>query len=129
MLGLLATVGHAASPYRQPVAFTAGVDFGNSVFVVGNGRFDNPPGGGNYLTGLDVFHMQDGNVFPYRPFSFPTLFGFAYALERSTDLRVWTGVAATPPEYLPWGRRTLEDPAVPGSNGRAFWRLAHSVQP
>jgi predicted alpha/beta superfamily hydrolase len=37
------------------------------VFSDGNGNFDNPPGGGNYLTSLDVFHVQDGNVFSYLP--------------------------------------------------------------
>jgi predicted alpha/beta superfamily hydrolase len=37
------------------------------VFSDGNGNFDNPPGGGNYLTSLDVFEVQDGNVFSYLP--------------------------------------------------------------
>ncbi len=37
------------------------------VFTDGNGNYDNPPGGGNYLTDLDVFEVQDGNVFSYQP--------------------------------------------------------------
>ena len=37
------------------------------VFHDGNGNYDNPPGGGNYLTNLDVFEIQDGNVFSYQP--------------------------------------------------------------
>lgn len=37
------------------------------VFSDGNGNFDNPPGGGNYLTNIDVFEVQDGNVFSYQP--------------------------------------------------------------
>lgn len=37
------------------------------VFTDNNGSFDNPPGGGNYLTDLDVFWVQDGNVFAYQP--------------------------------------------------------------
>ncbi|MDQ6861763.1 MAG: alpha/beta hydrolase-fold protein [Verrucomicrobiota bacterium] len=37
------------------------------VFTDGNGHYDNPPGGGNYLTALDVFEVQDGNVFSYQP--------------------------------------------------------------
>src|SRR5581483_11770629 len=38
--------------------------------------FDNPPGGGNYLTKIDIFEVEDGNVFPYQPppiFSAPTI--------------------------------------------------------
>ena len=37
------------------------------VFTDGNGSYDNPPGGGNYLTNLDDFEVQDGNVFSYQP--------------------------------------------------------------
>lgn len=37
------------------------------VFSDGHGNFDNPPGGGNYLTKIDVFEVQDGNVFAYQP--------------------------------------------------------------
>ncbi|MDQ2919004.1 MAG: alpha/beta hydrolase-fold protein, partial [Verrucomicrobiota bacterium] len=37
------------------------------VFMDGNGHYDNPAGGGNYLTDLDVFEVQDGNVFSYQP--------------------------------------------------------------
>lgn len=37
------------------------------VFNDGNGNWDNPPGGGNYLTNIDVFQVQDGNVFSYQP--------------------------------------------------------------
>ena len=37
------------------------------VFNDGAGHFDNPPGGGNYLTADDDFYVQDGNVFPYQP--------------------------------------------------------------
>ena len=37
------------------------------VFNDGMGNFDNPPGGGNYFTGLDVFQVQDDNVFSYQP--------------------------------------------------------------
>ncbi len=37
------------------------------VFTDGAGHYDNPPGGGNYLTDLDVFQVQDGNVFSYQP--------------------------------------------------------------
>jgi predicted alpha/beta superfamily hydrolase len=37
------------------------------VFNDGNNHWDNPPGGGNYLTNLDVFEVQDGNVFSYQP--------------------------------------------------------------
>lgn len=41
-----------------------GIEF---VFTDGNGNFDNPPGGGNYRTDLDVFEVQDGNAFSYQP--------------------------------------------------------------
>ncbi|HEY0368080.1 MAG TPA: alpha/beta hydrolase-fold protein [Chthoniobacterales bacterium] len=37
------------------------------VFADGNGNYDNPAGGGNYYTDLDVFEVQDGNVFSYQP--------------------------------------------------------------
>ena len=37
------------------------------VFNDGIGNWDNPPGGGNYLTKIDVFQAQDGNVFSYQP--------------------------------------------------------------
>ena len=37
------------------------------VFTDNNNHWDNPPGGGNYFTGLDVFYLQDGNVFSYQP--------------------------------------------------------------
>ncbi len=37
------------------------------VFTDNNNHWDNPPGGGNYLTGLDVFWLQDGNIFSYSP--------------------------------------------------------------
>ncbi len=46
------------------------------VFSDGHGNFDNPPGGGNYLTNLDDFEVEDGNVFDYQPpatFSAPTI--------------------------------------------------------
>jgi predicted alpha/beta superfamily hydrolase len=46
------------------------------VFSDGNGNFDNAPGGGNYLTPLDVFEVEDGNVFNYQPpptFSAPAI--------------------------------------------------------
>ncbi len=46
------------------------------VFSDGHGNFDNPPGGGNYLTNLDDFEVEDGNVFDYLPpatFSAPTI--------------------------------------------------------
>ncbi|HEX8679787.1 MAG TPA: alpha/beta hydrolase-fold protein, partial [Chthoniobacterales bacterium] len=37
------------------------------VFTDGNGNFDKAPGAVDYLTSLDVFHVQDGNVFSYQP--------------------------------------------------------------
>ena len=37
------------------------------VFNNGAGSWDNPIGGGNYLTALDVLHVQDGNVYSYQP--------------------------------------------------------------
>jgi predicted alpha/beta superfamily hydrolase len=46
------------------------------VFSDGQGHFDNPPGGGNYLTNVDDFEVEDGNVFAYQPpatFSAPTI--------------------------------------------------------
>ncbi len=50
----------------------------NIEFVLsdGNGNYDNPPGGGNYLTKIDIFEVEDGNVFAYQPpatFSAPTI--------------------------------------------------------
>ena len=33
----------------------------------GNNHWDNPPGGGNYLTDLDVLLLQDGAVYNYQP--------------------------------------------------------------
>ena len=33
----------------------------------GAGNWDNPPGGGNYLTSEDDSYVQDGNVFLYQP--------------------------------------------------------------
>lgn len=35
------------------------------VFNNGAGAWDNPIGGGNYLTSLDVLHVQGGNVYCY----------------------------------------------------------------
>ncbi len=46
------------------------------VFSDGHNNFDNPPGGGNYLTNIDDFEVEDGNVFAYQPpvtFSAPTI--------------------------------------------------------
>jgi predicted alpha/beta superfamily hydrolase len=46
------------------------------VFSDGHGNFDNPPGGGNYLTNVDDFEVEDKNVFAYQPpatFSAPTI--------------------------------------------------------
>ncbi|MFL6514173.1 MAG: alpha/beta hydrolase-fold protein [Chthoniobacterales bacterium] len=37
------------------------------VFTDNNNHWDNPSGGGNYLTALDVFWLQDGNIFSYSP--------------------------------------------------------------
>ncbi len=37
------------------------------VFNNGSGSWDNPAPGTNYLTPLDAFHVQDGNVFAYQP--------------------------------------------------------------
>lgn len=32
-----------------------------------NNHYDNPPGGGNYITDLDAFIVQDGGVYNYQP--------------------------------------------------------------
>ena len=51
-------------------------EFFEFVFSDGHNNFDNPPGGGNYLTSLDDFEVEDGNVFSYQPpatFSAPTI--------------------------------------------------------
>ncbi|HEX8076244.1 MAG TPA: alpha/beta hydrolase-fold protein, partial [Chthoniobacterales bacterium] len=37
------------------------------VFTDGNGNYDKAPGGADYFTELDVFEVQDGNVFSYQP--------------------------------------------------------------
>ena len=37
------------------------------VLTDGNNNYDKPPGGGDYLTELDAFQLQDGNIFSYQP--------------------------------------------------------------
>src|SRR5262249_17835639 len=60
--------GRAAGEFlfRMTGVGQAGENF-EFVFSDGHGNFDNPPGRGNYLTNLDVFQVQDGNVYDYQP--------------------------------------------------------------
>ena len=52
---------------------------------------------------------------------FPSLFGFSYELEQSSDLASWSNVTATGVETLPWGNAQLNFtmPAAP----QKYWRL------
>lgn len=61
-------------------------------------------------------------------FQYSSLFGFAYALERSPDLAQWSGVSSNPPETLPWFNRTVGDSGFPAGS-RFFWRLRATPAP
>jgi predicted alpha/beta superfamily hydrolase len=72
-------IGAGRSPNESLFKISGVGEAGESlefVFNDGLGNWDNPPGGGNYLTSNDVFYVEDGNVFPYQPpptFSAPTI--------------------------------------------------------
>lgn len=61
-------------------------------------------------------------------FSYTSLFGFSYQIERSTDMTAWTPALATPVETRPWSVRTIEDNAAPAGS-RAFWRMRAATFP
>jgi predicted alpha/beta superfamily hydrolase len=63
-------IGAGRSPNESLFKITGAGEAGELlefVFNDGQGNWDNPPGGGNYLTNDDVFYVEDGNVFPYQP--------------------------------------------------------------
>ncbi len=70
------------------------------VFSDGHGGFDNPPGGGNYLTNLDDFEVEDGNVFDYQP---PAAFSAPAILTHFVDSSVPNIPGRTVRIYLPRG--------------------------
>lgn len=66
----MAKVGAGRTPNESLFKVSGIGEAGESlefVFMDGNGNYDNPPGGGNYFTDLDIFEVQDGNVFSYQP--------------------------------------------------------------
>jgi predicted alpha/beta superfamily hydrolase len=70
------------------------------VFSDGSGHFDNPPGGGNYLTRIDDFQVEDGNVFAYQP---PPTFSAPAILTHFVDSSVPNIPGRTVRIYLPRG--------------------------
>jgi predicted alpha/beta superfamily hydrolase len=70
------------------------------VFNDGNNHWDNPPGGGNYLTGLDVFEVEDGNVFSYQP---PPAFSAPHIITHQVDSTATNIPGRTVRIYLPRG--------------------------
>ncbi|HEY2124768.1 MAG TPA: alpha/beta hydrolase-fold protein, partial [Chthoniobacterales bacterium] len=70
------------------------------VFNDGNNHWDNPPGGGNYLTNLDVFEVEDGNVFSYQP---PATFSAPHILTHTVDSSAPNIPGRTVRIYLPRG--------------------------
>ncbi len=70
------------------------------VFSDGHGNFDNPPGGGNYLTSIDDFEVEDGNVFAYQP---PPTFSAPAILTHFVDSSVLNIPGRTVRVYLPRG--------------------------
>ena len=66
----------------------------------GNNHWDNPPGGGNYLTRLDVFELEDGNVFSYQP---PATFSAPRILTHFVDSTAPSIPGRTVHIYLPRG--------------------------
>jgi predicted alpha/beta superfamily hydrolase len=70
------------------------------VFNDGNNHWDNPPGGGNYLTSLDVFEVEDGNVFSYQP---PVTFSAPHILTHFVDSTAANIPGRTVRIYLPRG--------------------------
>ena len=70
------------------------------VFNDGNNHWDNPPGGGNYLTNLDVFEVEDGNVFSYQP---PPAFSAPRIITHFIDSTASNIPGRTVRVYLPRG--------------------------
>jgi predicted alpha/beta superfamily hydrolase len=70
------------------------------VFNDGNGHWDNPPGGGNYLTKIDIFEVEDGNVFAYQP---PATFSAPHIITHFVDSTVANIPGRTVRVYLPRG--------------------------
>jgi predicted alpha/beta superfamily hydrolase len=70
------------------------------VFNDGNNHWDNPPGGGNYLTNLDDFEVEDGNVFSYQP---PATFSAPRILTHFVDSTAPNIPGRTVRIYLPRG--------------------------
>jgi predicted alpha/beta superfamily hydrolase len=66
----MSKIGTGRSPNESLFKISGVGEAGESIefiFNDGLGNWDNPPGGGNYLTSDDVFYVEDGNVFPYQP--------------------------------------------------------------
>lgn len=70
------------------------------VFNDGNNHWDNPPGGGNYLTNLDDFEVEDGNVFTYQP---PATFSAPRIITHFVDSTAANIPGRTVRIYLPRG--------------------------
>jgi predicted alpha/beta superfamily hydrolase len=70
------------------------------VFNDGNNHWDNPPGGGNYLTDLDDFEVEDGNVFSYEP---PAAFSAPRIITHFVDSTATNIPGRTVRIYLPRG--------------------------
>ena len=59
---------------------------------------------------------------------FPTLLGFSYDLQRSTNLSDWISVASTPTELFPWSTQQVADVTI-SSGLQRFWRLRDTTTP
>ncbi len=70
-----------------------------------------------------------GSASADRRFTFDSLKGRAYRLDRSADLRsgTWLGAATSVVENLPWSSRTLSDTNEPDASG--FYRLVFEPWP
>lgn len=75
-------------------------EFIEFVFNDGMGDWDNPPGGGNYLTSLDVFEVEDGNLFSYQP---PPTFSPPHIITHFVDSTAANIPGRTVRIYLPRG--------------------------
>lgn len=61
-------------------------------------------------------------------FQYTSLFGFAFTLERSSNLADWSPLQTTAPETLPWADRQLSDENIPEGLS-FFWRLQPAAMP
>jgi predicted alpha/beta superfamily hydrolase len=61
-------------------------------------------------------------------FTYTSLFGFTYTLERTATFQDWTPVSTSAPESLPWANRVANDPEFPAGSA-FFWRLRATPAP